>query len=159
VLRELRRLEEQVTAQFAGQAGRRPGRHRQDGGQVSDAAGRDLKPDPLAAHTAEQFIQTLWQYKICSGDPSWRQMAARAGQRFVHSTLHAAMNRTTMPKLDVVKAIIIGCDGDDDDVRMFTSAWRRIEAGRAGFHAAPVPALTLIPGGRQGPESLPGPAG
>jgi len=157
VLRELRKLEEQVTAQLADQIGRNPGRHRhsaRSGQQISDASGYDLKPDPLTAATTAQFIKTLWQYKVWSGDPSWRKMAAQAGQTVVHSTMHAAMHGDTLPKLDVVKAVITGCGGGEDDLRTFATAWRRIESGRTGtawagadFLPAPVPTLQLVPSG------------
>jgi hypothetical protein len=161
VQRELRKLEEQVMTQLSGQADRSPGRHRstadatpgrRGGQQIGDASGYDLKPDPLTASTPAQFIRVLWQYKVWSGDPSWRKMAARAGQTVVHSTMHAAMNGDALPKLDVVKAIITGCGGGEDDLRSFATAWRRIEAARAsvagrGFLAAPVPALQLVPSG------------
>jgi hypothetical protein len=153
VQRELRKLEEQVTAQLADQADRNPGRHRSlvgGGQQISDASGYDLKPDPLTATTTAQFIKTLWQYKVWSGDPSWRKMAAQAGQTVVHSTMHAAMHGDALPKLDVVKAIITGCGGGEDDLRTFATAWRRIESGRTGsanFLTAPVPTLRLVPSG------------
>ena len=158
VKHELRMLEDQVfvTVQATAHGKHRfplPQAHsRHDGGQISDAFGFDLRPDPLAATTPAQFIQALWQYKIWSGDPSWRKMAACAGQRVVHSTMHAAMNGNTFPKLDVVKAIIIGCGGSEDDLRMFVTAWRRLESARItgpalgpGFLAAPVATLELVP--------------
>ena len=157
VMHELRKLEEQVIA--ASQADATPGKHRyslaeapgrHDGGQISDACGFDLKPDPLAATTPAQFIRSLWQYKIWSGDPPWRKMAKQAGQRVVHSTMHA----DALPKLEVVKAIIIGCGGSEDDLRMFATAWRRLESARitgpalgADFLAAPVATFDLVPSG------------
>lgn len=160
VKRELRKLEEQV---IAIQAGRAPGRHRspleeavgrQIREQIGDVCGFDLKPDPLTATTSAQFIRALWQYKIWSGDPSWRKMAAQAGQKVVHSTMHAAMHAAALPKLDVVKAIIIGCGGGEDDLRLFVTAWRRIESARinetalgARFLSAPLAAFDLVPSG------------
>ena len=161
VIQGLRRLDEQVIA--GSEVSEPSGRHRSSGGetpsrqnvgQISDAIGYDFKPDPLAATTPRQFISALWGYKTWSGDPSWRKMATQAGQRVVHSTMHAAMNGTTLPKLDVVKAIVIGCGGDEDDLRMFVTAWRRLESARvtgaalgADFLAAPVPTLSLVPSG------------
>jgi hypothetical protein len=140
VLSELHKLEDQVAEQL-GYIDRNPGRHRSSLGnaindQASDAPGVDFKPDPLAACTPEEFVEALWQYKAWSGDPSWRRMASRAGQAVVHSTMYAAMNGDTLPKLDVVKAIIIGCGGGDDDVKLFASAWRRLTVGRARGVAA-----------------------
>lgn len=147
VLSELRKLEEQVADQL-GHPGQNTGRHRSTVGeaisqQISDASGFDLKPDPLTATTPAEFIEALRQYKFWSGDPSWRSMAKRAGQAVVHSTMYAAMNGDALPKLDVVKAIIIGCGGGEDDLSSFASAWRRIASGRAGsasFLSAPITA-------------------
>jgi hypothetical protein len=147
VLGELRKLEDQVADQLA-QLDRPSGRHRATAGdetsqQISDADGIDLKPDPLKATTPTEFVEALRQYKLWSGDPSWRTMAKRAGQAVVHSTMYAAMNGDTLPKLDVVKAIIVGCGGGEDDLSSFASAWRRIASGRAGrarFMSAPVAA-------------------
>jgi hypothetical protein len=147
VLSELQKLEEQIADQLA-HPDRTPGRHRSTVGtaisqQISDAAGFDLKPDPLQATTPTEFLEALRQYKFWSGDPSWRRMAKRAGQAVVHSTMYAAMNGDAMPRLEVVKAIIVGCGGGEDDLSSFASAWRRIGSGRAGstsFMSAPVAA-------------------
>jgi len=160
VQEELRKLEEQVTTQLVDQAGRSPGRHRsasaaaagrRGGLQIGDANGFDLKPDPLAATTEAQFIKALWDYKAWSGDPSWRAMAARAGQRVVHSTMYGAMHGSVLPKLEVVKAIISGCGGGEEDLRAFATAWRQLDTSRSrsslsgrNFLAAPVPARQLV---------------
>jgi len=93
---------------------------------VSDAGEDDLKPNPDTVTTAVEFIQVLWQYRAWSGDPPWRTMAERAGQIVVFSTMYNAMQGTVLPKLPVVRAIIIGCGGGEDDVHSFSNAWRRI---------------------------------
>jgi hypothetical protein len=159
VQQELRKLEAEITSQLAAQADRRSGRHRtlstrRSRSQIEDADGYDLKPNPLMATTPEEFIRILWRYKIWSGDPSWRKMAANAGQAVVHSTMHAAMNGDALPKLDVVKAIVTGCGGSEDDLRAFATAWRHIESDRisssasgGGLLPAPVPSLRLVPSG------------
>lgn len=156
VLNQLHKLEEQVTV-LLGQAGRAPGKHRSPAStapsrHISDARGFDLKPDPLAATTPAAFIEALRRYKAWSGDPSWRKMAARAGQAVVHSTMHAAMHSDTLPKFDVMKAIITGCGGGDEDLKAFATAWRRIQASTTRdpgpsptFLTAPMPALRLLP--------------
>lgn len=134
VLGELRQLDQQVTEQLAA-ADRNPGRHRSTPGkasseQISDSPEFDLKPDPDTATTSAEFIQALWQYKAWSGDPSWRKMAEQAGQAVVHSTMYAAMNGDALPKFEVLKAIIIGCGGGEDDLHAFACAWRRIASAR-----------------------------
>jgi hypothetical protein len=131
VLSELYKLEQQVIAQLA-YADQNPGRHRYNGGmaispQPGDASGSDLRPNPCDARTPAEFIEKLWQYKVWSGDPSWRRMAALAGQAVVHSTMYAAMNGEALPKFEVVRAIIIGCGGGDDDLDSYTRAWRSIK--------------------------------
>jgi hypothetical protein len=140
VLGELRKLYQQVIDQIEA-ADPNPGRHRSTAGnevsqQIGDAPGFDLKPDPLAAASPADFIRTLWQYKAWSGDPSWRKMAEQAGQAVVHSTMYTAMNGDSLPKLEVVKAIIIGCGGGEDDLRSFATAWRRIASPRTPASAS-----------------------
>jgi hypothetical protein len=131
---ELQKLYQQVSDQFE-TADPNPGRHRSTAGnaiseQISDAPGFDLKPSPATATNAAEFIQALWQYKAWSGDPSWRKIAKRAGQAVVHSTMYQAMNGAALPKFDVVEAIIIGCGGDEEDLRAFSSAWHRLAPAR-----------------------------
>lgn len=145
VRRELRKLEELLAA-FE-QAGRQPGRHRAG----SDES--DRKPDPSAAQSAAEYVTVLRQYRAWSGDLPWREIAARAKQNRVHSTIYNAMRRDALPTLAVVKAIVIGCGGSEDDLLAFTAAWHRISSVRATSHAenstlrsAPVPALQLRPG-------------
>jgi hypothetical protein len=135
VIEELRKLEAQLVAQFV-TVGAVPGRHRSgilptlrgSGLQVEDADGYNLKPDPLTARTAAEFMEILRRYRAWSGDPSWRSMAMRSGQVRVHSTMHAAMHSDLLPRLDLVRAVIAGCGGSHDDIRAFVTAWRFIDS-------------------------------
>lgn len=153
VLAALRNLEEQF-----GYDDENPGRHRSasDGRasqQISDASGYDLKPNPLNATTAAEFVETLRQYRAWSGDPSWRAMAIQADQAVVFSTMYNAMNSDALPRWEVMKAIIIGCGGGEDDLRPFASAWRRLAFGKArqrtlaelNPHHEFSPALPVVP--------------
>lgn len=132
---KLRKLEELVALQHA-YADSSPGRHRSKGDevtgqQVSDTPGNEPKPDPFDANTPAAFIEALWQYRAWSGNPSWRAMADQAGQQVAFSTMYNAMNGHALPKLHVVRAIIIGCRGDKGDVDSFVNAWRRIAVSAA----------------------------
>jgi len=165
VRRELRKLEE-LLASYE-QAGRKPGRHRASNDRF------DRKPDPSTAQSAAEYVTVLRQYRAWSGDLPWREIAARAKQNRVHSTIYNAMRRDALPTLEVVKAIVIGCGGGEDDLLAFTDAWHRISSVRVSSarvssarvssarvsslrvasHAegtallsAPVPALQLRPG-------------
>lgn len=148
VRQALRKLVEQVAP--LEQAERRPGRHRAQARRPRDdeasEAWPDLKPDPAAARTPAEYTAALRHFKAWSGDLSWRKIAARAGQKRVHSTLHSALRRDELPTLEVVTAIVIGCDGSEDDLRAFTSAWHRIGSASGiaktddpGLLPAPVP--------------------
>jgi hypothetical protein len=130
VLSALRHFQAQIEEQLTA-VDRNPGRHRSiistvAGQQINDAFGFDQKPDPLTASTPAEFVQVLWKYKRWSGDPSWRTIARKANHIVVHSTIYAAMNSDTLPKFDVMKALIIGCGGDEEDLKAYASAWRRI---------------------------------
>lgn len=161
VMTELRKLDVQLVTQLSSMDGA-SGRHRSRAlreesrgsrQQVEDVAGYDhLKPDPLTATTPAEFMDTLRRYRAWSGEPSWRNMARDAGQVVVHSTMYAAMQNDTLPKLDLVKAVVTGCGGSQDDVRAFVTAWRRIGCGSTGttigstspLPAPVLPALSLV---------------
>jgi hypothetical protein len=126
----LRRLQDQIEEQLAF-ADQGLGRHRSTANaviseQIDDVTGFDQKPNPLTANTSAEFVQVLWKYKYWSGNPSWRAMAKKANHAVVHSTIYTAMNSGTLPKFDVMKAIIIGCGGGEDDLKAFATSWRRI---------------------------------
>ena len=126
----LRRFHDQIEEQLA-YVDQGLGRHRSTANavtseQIDDVNGFDQKPNPLTANTSKEFVQVLWKYKYWSGNPSWRSMAKKANHAVVHSTMHAAMNSDALPKFDVMKAIIIGCGGGEDDLKTFATAWRRI---------------------------------
>jgi len=124
-------------------AGLTSGRHRapMPSSWMRDAAGllHGLRPDPSLARTPAELMLALRWFKARSG-ATWRQVAAQSRQIRVHSTIWTAMQRNTLPTLDTVKAIIIGCGGTAEDLAAFTAAWHRIASGTSdggSFHAAP----------------------
>src|SRR5262249_23097399 len=123
IRRELRKLDELLATRFE-QAGRSPGRHRSEDsktpGRPDGDGEQDLKPDPATACTSAEYITVLWQFRAWHGNPSWRKMAADARHMVVHSTIYAAMHGHDLPKPDVVKAIVLGCRGSQDDLDAFT---------------------------------------
>jgi hypothetical protein len=130
VISALRKFQDQIEQQL-GYADHIAGRHRFASSatanqQIGDVSGLDQKPDPLTATNSAEFVQILWKYKCWSGNPSWRTMARNANQLVVHSTMYAAMNSDALPKFEVMRAIIIGCGGGEEDLKAFATAWRRI---------------------------------
>lgn len=99
---------------------------------VQDAAGHDLRPDPLTAQTAAPLVTALARYRQWAGEPTYRSIAGSAHQKVSHSTIYQVLRgqRKELPALKVVLTIIEGCGGSDADVRAFATAWRRVRAGR-----------------------------
>jgi hypothetical protein len=93
---------------------------------LPDADGFDLRPDPLQAKTPADLVRALRQYRLWAGEPPLRTIARRAGIGTGASTICAALNAKTLPRLETVIAIITGCGGSEEDQRRFTTAWRAI---------------------------------
>lgn|GEM_PF-6126805 len=114
----------------------RAGRHRLQGqaqyvhAPVRDAAGFDLKPDPLTARTGGDLVARLREYREWAGDPPFRKIAAQARQEVAHSTIYTALKGEGLPSLQVVLAIVAGCGGGEADQQAFATAWRRVKSGR-----------------------------
>jgi hypothetical protein len=148
IYNELQELYKQVwTAQE-----QRAGRHRLQtqvrpvSQPIRDAAGYDLKPDPLTARTSSELVARLREYREWSGEPPFRMMAEQARQKVAHSTIFGALNSDELPRLKVVMAIIAGCGGGIDDQRAFATAWRRVKSGKLdALPAISPPALRVMP--------------
>lgn len=90
----------------------------------ADAPGFDLRPDPLQAKNPAEFVRALRQYRLWAGEPPLRSMARRSGVGA--STICAALNATTLPRLELVIAIVAGCGAGEEEQRRFATAWRAI---------------------------------
>ena len=110
---------------------------------IMDAAGYNLKPDPLTAETSAELVARLREYREWSGEPPFRKMAEQARQKVAHSTIFTALNSNDLPRLEVVMAIIAGCGGGMDDQRAFVTAWRRIKSGKLDAPPAATPPAPL----------------
>jgi hypothetical protein len=94
---------------------------------VQDAAGYNLKPDPLTAMNGAELVDALREYRQWTGGPSFRTMAERIHRDVAHSTMCAALKSKDLPRLKVVVGIVAGCGGSDGDQQTFATAWRRIQ--------------------------------
>lgn len=93
---------------------------------LPDAAGHDLRPDPLAATTATEFMESLRRYRLWCGQISYREMALRSGRTVAASTLCTALRGDRLPRQALVRTIVAACGGDEDDQRAWVTAWRRV---------------------------------
>ncbi|WP_344922872.1 hypothetical protein [Streptosporangium oxazolinicum] len=56
----------------------------------------DLKPNPLAATTKEQFLQCMRDFQVWAKEPSFREIARNSGGAVAFSTLSTALDPTKL---------------------------------------------------------------
>jgi hypothetical protein len=99
------------------------------GGHISvvpDMPGVDLKPDPMAARSSQEFVMKMRELRIWAGKPPLRRMAALADGAFAHTTLSAALNSPDLPSLDLVVAFARVCGCTEAEVARWATSWRSI---------------------------------
>ena len=70
------------------------------------------EPDPTRAYTAAQYVRQLRALRAWAGQPSHKQISHASGTPMLaSSTMYDALNsaRTTLPRLEVVRAIVTAC--------------------------------------------------
>lgn len=112
--------------------------------EAADSGADTGRPDPAAADTPAEFVEALRRLKRWSG-LGYRQLEKRAatiGESLPRSTVTAALTRDTVPREDLVAALVRACGCDADEVRRWVDARRRIAAARpAGVGPASPPAV------------------
>ncbi|MDH2426449.1 hypothetical protein [Sphaerisporangium sp. TRM90804] len=112
---------------------------------IADVNGHDIKPDPLQANTLEELADLLRAFWEWAGRPSYRDVARASGNTFSNGTAGKVLAGPSCRapfKLEYVQGCIRGCGGDEEEVRRWTTAWRKVSNGR--------PSLTLTTGGGDG---------
>lgn len=118
------------------------GTARQESRFVIDAAGFDLRPDPLRADTATALVSALREYRIWVGRPSYRKLAQRAGGTPAASTICTMLSSSSLPAFDCMLAFLTACGATEEDCRSFATAWRRLSFSHgdgAGKQQIPAP--------------------
>lgn len=103
------------------------------GGMIGDLPGFECRPDPLAARTPADYVQALRDFRTWHGEPSFRDMAARAARssrKAAASTLCQAAAGEDLPSQKIALAFVAGCGGSDEDLQAFATAWRRLRLAR-----------------------------
>lgn len=127
-------------------------------------------PQPEEARTAEDFVAALRRLRLWSG-LTYRQLEAKAtanGDVLPASTLATALGRFTLPREQLVQALVRACGLADSEVERWTAARRRIAMGDTNppaplttQAAAPQPAvsqaITPEPGAPEPSEATPQP--
>ena len=99
---------------------------------MADVPDARLCPDPLAAASPAELMETLRLYRVWAGAPSYRAMARPGGSRVAASTIHSALHARELPSLDMMQAIVAGCRGSTAHRQAFASAWRRLQLSALG---------------------------
>ncbi|MER7444031.1 tetratricopeptide repeat protein [Micromonospora avicenniae] len=109
----------------------------------------DFGVEPTTASNPEQYVILLRRIRDQSG-LAYREIARRAkrtGDVLPASTLATMLGRPTLPRRDLVSALLRACDVPDDHVRKWLAVWGQLAAARA---AAKPPAAG--PGGEPPPQ-------
>lgn len=86
------------------------------------------RPDPDAVATPAEFVAALRGLQRGSG-LSYREVEKRAGQAgnpLPRSTLTAALARSTLPRENIVAALVEACGGDEEQVQRWVATRRRL---------------------------------
>jgi hypothetical protein len=93
---------------------------------VLDAAGFDLRPDPLQVSTPVEFVSALRRYWIWAGKIPYRELARRSNGEPATSTICVMLRKQTLPPQGRMLAFVSACGAPEEDCRRFTTAWRRL---------------------------------
>ncbi|MEU8364967.1 hypothetical protein AB0C27_54030 [Nonomuraea sp. NPDC048882] len=114
-----------------------------------DVPGYDtLKPDPLKAETAAEFVELMKQYRIWAKEPSYREIVRRARNAFGASTLCQALKSTHLPSAKLVEAFIWACSGSQEDLQAWMTAWRRLRMKHQRPSSETLAPVTRLPVGQ-----------
>ncbi|WP_179266393.1 ATP-binding protein [Asanoa hainanensis] len=89
--------------------------------------------------TAEEFVVLLRRVRDRSG-LSYRTIAKRAGAVLPASTLATMLARQTLPRRELVTAVLTACEVPPSAVRQWIAVWERLAEGAATPAPAPVDA-------------------
>jgi Concanavalin A-like lectin/glucanases superfamily len=92
-----------------------------------------LAPDPRHAASPAEFVAELRRLKAWS-DLTYRQLekeAMRRGHVLPHSTIATALKRESLPRTELVAALVSACGCDDAAVALWVAARQRLSTGAA----------------------------
>ncbi|MFI6579521.1 hypothetical protein [Embleya sp. NPDC050493] len=107
---------------------------------------RDDAPRPDGATTAAEYVAALRELREWSA-LTYRQLAAKAeasGHVLPASTVAAALGRGTLPRADLVEALVFACGLDADAAARWLTVREDLAAGRVSEQPA-TPAPTEVP--------------
>jgi hypothetical protein len=118
-------------------------------------------PDPRNAASPAEFVAQLRRLKAWS-DLTYRRLekeALRRGHVLPHSTIATALKRDSLPRTELVAALVSACGGDEETVALWVTVRQRLSTGdepSAGRPEEPraetvlAPVAPVPPSGRDG---------
>lgn len=90
----------------------------------------DGRPDPGLVGSVPEYVRELRKLKLWAGNPSLERLRRLTG--FPRSTLSDALNpkRSTLPAIDLVRALVEACGRTDREAETWLTAWRRVAAAQ-----------------------------
>jgi len=88
-------------------------------------------PDPAAATTVEDFVETLKRLRAWAGDPSLAELNTRSGGHgsLPPSTVSDMLrNEHRLPRLDLVLTFVLACGLDEDQAAAWERSWTVLRA-------------------------------
>lgn len=89
-------------------------------------AGAGSVPDPRNATGPGEFVEALKLVRIWAGQPSLREISARAGHRLPHTTLFSMLARQTLPRWDPTVTFLRACGIEEEDIAAWGTTWNRL---------------------------------
>ncbi|MCW3816377.1 tetratricopeptide repeat protein [Micromonospora sp. DR5-3] len=108
----------------------------------------DFGVDPTTASCPAQYVALLRRVRDQSG-LAYRAIARRAqrnGQVLPASTLATMLGRPTLPRRDLVVALLRACDVPDERASAWLTTWARLAAARPAGRGAAPGERTIAPG-------------
>lgn len=98
-----------------------------------------MVPRPCEAGSPAELVAMMRKLKALAG-LSFRQVEAKAeasGAYLPHSTLVSSLNRTTLPREEILVAFVRACGADDSQVAEWVAARRRLALATATVPESP----------------------
>ncbi|WP_329017107.1 XRE family transcriptional regulator [Micromonospora rifamycinica] len=105
---------------------------------TNDASGATEPPQPDDAEVAADLVRAMRQLRLWSGQ-TYRQLEAKAsavGDVLPSSTVATALNRSTLPREQIVEAFVRACGLDEDAVQRWLAVRKRIAMQEEGTAAS-----------------------
>ncbi|MEU8347687.1 hypothetical protein AB0C74_38820 [Spirillospora sp. NPDC048832] len=127
----------EVERQLQHNAGKRMRVWREPPTVVPDTPGANHQPDPMAATSVGEYVESLRRLHVWAGEVSLRELARRSPESIAHSTFGAMLNTPSrLPAQRTVQLFVRALGCDEHEVQRWVTAWRDLRFKRQACHRA-----------------------